>query len=627
MPATPKVRHTLQPDVSSRRSNFGVGRKRTGKPTAYIQELLRENERLRERKDGIDTAVQGIRRPTATAIPPRQEVDNNDSPLNPLLDERPWFFPMSSLGTPIYIGEAADAAFATRFRQALSGASHKHIPRTQFVSDERLMLLSNSSFPWLSPTRARFLVKVALQTVCRYYHVVRQSVVLESLENAIQNSTGCDRLSISRLWALFALGEVYSARSAHAESFPGLAYFAQATKGLPVPSERPKIESIETLLLFSLYSFALNRRHCAYSFAGTAIRLCVVIGLHMNIPESQLNDRYDRENRNRVFYTAYIFDRMWASKLGQPVSIRDNEIELDAPSSVGLSEPKSGDFGDPKYIIFSIKLAQLATHVIATIYDRSRQQGAFSQRVQQALRDLRSWVGDLPDHLILNADEPSQAAQNHIVYLHLSFNQCVILATRPVLLHNQALQIPENARALAEACVRTARHSYRLLMESWIDGSFLTFDYFYTQYLFSAATILAISSLLNGKDSRNDGEDFEAASQFLAQLKQSGNFAASEFCGHFDAMKVCMEATPWGKNQSNSASSAMNPALTTTRPLDAIQDTGMPYAGTIVTAGMALTEPTLDEFLSQPNLDLGFLDTLVYDDGLQNFYWPDAAPL
>ncbi|GKT46351.1 uncharacterized protein ColSpa_06532 [Colletotrichum spaethianum] len=179
---------------------------------------------------------------------------------------------------------------------------------------------------------------------------------------------------------------------------------------------------------------------------------------------------------------------------------------------------------------------------------------------------------------------------------------------------------------LAETCIRCARHSCRLLTECWIDGSFATFDYFYTQYLFSAATILAASSLLNGKESHNDREQFEEAAQFLSQLKDNGNFAAEEFCQHIDAMKKTMAAAQArrGGYAAEGDTSAAMPYPTSTFT-DAV-NLGQPFQTQNTTAGMALNEPSLQELLAQPILDLQFIDASIYNDGAQGLYWPDFSP-
>ncbi|KAL0257432.1 hypothetical protein SLS55_008245 [Diplodia seriata] len=473
----------------------------------YIEELLEENERLRE---STRTSHSSSALPTpnpATAAEndrPADVSENDEAERNPLLEDRAWFFPMNTSEMPIHIGEAADAAFATRFRQALSDTPHRHIPRTQYVTGEELMALTDVDCQWPTAPRARFLVKVSLNTICQRFHAIRRSALLDGLEMAIRNPTCCDELFKCKLYAMFALGEVFSTRTVSAQGyFPGLLYFARASRMLRVIGERPRMDSIEILLLLSFYSLTVNRRHAAYYLASSA----------------------------------------------------------------------------------------------------------------------------------LDTDDSLQAKSKPVIYLHLSFNQFVVLATRPILLHvfrtyRESLRtpansptppIPETARALAEACIRCARHSYRLLTESWIDGAFATFGYFDTQYLFSAATILAISSFLNSKDAQSDGDHFETAAQFLGQLMQNGNFAAKEFCQHIDAMRRIMQEArgtePYGADPSAAQASAA---------AGAVQGEEFQYTpGSMVTAGMALAEPSLQEFLSQPDIDLRFIDTSIYDGGLQSLYWPD----
>ncbi|KAH7236465.1 fungal-specific transcription factor domain-containing protein [Fusarium tricinctum] len=592
----------------------------------YIDDLVAENQRLRNQS--VDPKPHHEADPVDAPVVPTGQAEAPSSLQGTLLEERPWFFDMNVLHTPVLIGEASDAAFATRFRQAISEPGHSHIPRVNYAPDETLLALSDEDCPWPIPSRARLLVNVALKYVSRCYYIVRRSQILEGLEQTIVNPHSTDSLLKSKLWVLFAIGEMYSTRTAAKDrNFPGMAYFARATRILRIISERPRIDAIEVRLLLSFYSLALNRRYTAYALAGSSVRLSVVMGLHLNVPESQLRDAGAREHRNRVWWTAYSFDRMWASRLGHPVAIRDDDIEVDLPTDPVLGAP-SDDFADSAYFIASIRLAALAARVINSIYTRKPQQKTLSQRVQEALRDLRAFVEELPSHLHIeptDAPEPSPKPLS----LHLYFNQVAITATRPILLHvlrthvtawatqpRTEPQIPVSAKTLSEACIRCARHSCRLLIECWIDGSFATFDYFYTQYLFAAATVLAISSLIDGKECRSDREQFESAAQFLAQIKENGNFAAEEFCRHVDAMKVCMTAVEARRGHF------------------AVPDAGMMHlegldvgaAFTNPTAGMALSEPSLQELLSQPVLDLQFIDASMYHDGSQGLYWPDISP-
>lgn len=181
-------------------------------------------------------------------------------------------------------------------------------------------------------------------------------------------------------------------------------------------------------------------------------------------------------------------------------------------------------------------------------------------------------------------------------------------------------QVPASAITLAETCIRCARHSIRLLTQAWIDGSFATFDFSYTQYLFSALLVLAVSSVLGMKESPSDREAFEDASRFLEQLKEAGNFAAHEFWQHIDATRTLLKAMD---AKLDTRSEEMAPRELFQRPLAfPVQTATTP---TTAAAGMALMEPSLQELLAQPSLDLQFLEGSMHDACSEGLYWPDLS--
>lgn len=224
---------------------------------------------------------------------------------------------------------------------------------------------------------------------------------------------------------------------------------------------------------------------------------------------------------------------------------------------------------------------------------------------------------------------------------------------------NLKQEIGETMLALAEACIRCARHSHQLLTDCWIDGSFAIFDYTYTQYLFSATTILAISSLSVGRsDQEEDRDSFEYAYQFIDQLKRNGNFAAVEFWRHVDHIRVgmlefsskigrvdpqnglvggsCDGAAGMAATASmGSGSASIGGALqhASASHLSLVYGSGTSsstplntdYQSTMTTE-MALAEPSLQEFLSQADLDLGFLDTSMHESGYQSLYVHGVPP-
>ncbi|KUL88783.1 hypothetical protein ZTR_03522 [Talaromyces verruculosus] len=587
--------------------------------SAYIEDLVSENQRLRR----------------SSSLPAKGE--SVALPNGPVAAEAPWFVNTDVLHPPILVAEASDSAFATRFRQAMSNGQHGHLPRVSFPSDEQLLALSDAEFPWPTPARARFLVRAAINNLCRCYYIVRRSSVLHELECAIQNISQTGLSSKSKLWVMFAIGEMYTTRNSNPERvFPGLHYFCKAMNILRIVSERPSVDMVEIQLLLSLYSLFLNRRHTAYSLAGAAVRLATIMGLHLNIPETQMRDTGEREHRNRIWWTAYTLERMWAAKLGYPPAIRDDDIEVNLPSNpVGLDDSSASDFPDCAYFIARIGLARLSSRIIHSIYGQKADTPSLSRRVQDAFGDLRCWLKDLPQSLQIDAREEGDL-DPRVRSLHLLFNQLAIIATRPILLHvlrahlearaqqpAAGANIPASAVALSETCIRCARHSCRLLVDSWANGTFMIFDYFYTQYLFSATTILGISTLLDTKERQSDEEQFEVATGFLLQLRNSGNYAAAEFYQHIEAALNLIETTKARLGVHDRTTIAITQDSNDIASLNrsSLEETASAI-GDLMTAGTALSEPFLQELLDQPLPDLQFIDSSIYLGEQQGLYWP-----
>lgn len=157
--------------------------------------------------------------------------------------------------------------------------------------------------------------------------------------------------------------------------------------------------------------------------------------------------------------------------------------------------------------------------------------------------------------------------------------------------------------------MRCARHSAQLLAQSWIDGFFFTFDCFYTQYLFSSLVVLAIASILDGQDNQADRDTFEEASHLLRELKEAGNCIAQEYCHHLEAIEAALFAY-------TKSTIAEPPGFPEAPVIDAATTSRLPQhmpQGAISTAGVPWTDSSLQQLLSQPALDMQFLEDAVRD--------------
>jgi hypothetical protein len=294
------------------------------------------------------------------------------------------------------------------------------------------------------------------------------------------------------------------------------------------------------------------------------MRMGLTIGLNHNIPESQLIDPVERQHRIQIWWTIYIFDRMWGSKMGLPMQILDEDIHVDMPSTISPRWRHEEELSDTEYMTANIKLARIVGETITKLYSRRKYQETFLQRVQKLLKALKTWVESLPESLRLNMED-LESSKKPIVSLHMAFNQCVILSTRPTLLHllmtlsqAKAKTAAPNARSgtepqsetdnisvsqpvltLSEACIHAARHSHSMILTRWINGSMPTFGYFHAHYLFSSALILAMSSFVPiGNPADMTG--FDSALDLLRSMTENGNLAAAEFYTNLEQVKVCL---------------------------------------------------------------------------------------
>ncbi|WKT42098.1 hypothetical protein QSH57_006904 [Fusarium oxysporum f. sp. vasinfectum] len=594
-----------------------------------LDRLLQENEELRaqihpESPQPRNTDVPWQPAPTSN--------DHQDAAEEKILEEIDWFAHTRTSDTPIWIGEISDAAFATRFRQfASSSQTPSHIPRTQFASDDDLRLLVTTNPAWPTPPRARLLVQTALKFLRCSYHVVRRSEILSALNTFCldPSNAGVRPIMKSKMWALFALGELRSSKClSSSKRLPGLAYFAVASDTVRMINERPQLDVIETTLILTLYSLEANRRHSACTLVGSAMRLATVMGLHLNIGDTYLADPELREHRIRVWWSVYILDRLLSSKIGLPLLISDEDISVDLPSnSPALT---SEDFGDHSHFLAIVRLAKIAGNISRSLYVRTPQRGTFLQRVARIREELDHWKGELPDQVkadFSRTDETEDYSQFAISRLKVSFNQLFILATRPALLFCFRRQVdeaaaasrenplPDAAREAADACVSAARQSCQMLLRSWVNGEFHTFDYSYVQHLFSAAVILAIASTLGQDTSKNDREEFEIVAGFLRQLEENGNPAAMEFYAHIKEIQIVLEAWRSTPCQPNA--------------LPISQDLGSTEVFQRAMVNQPLEVPVLHntelgtQAADGSPLNLSFLDDWIYDNAFQQICWQE----
>ncbi|PWY87950.1 Zn(II)2Cys6 transcription factor [Aspergillus sclerotioniger CBS 115572] len=234
-----------------------------------------------------------------------------------------------------------------------------------------------------------------------------------------------------RMWfvqflLILAFGKAFLSRP-NGHDPPGSKFFVRAMSHMPKsPSTgRDSLMVIETLALAALYLYSIDHRENAHMHIGQAVRIAQLEGLHTQLPDAELGTKTVTRCQN-LWWTLYILDRQVSFAVGLPMITQDCEI------STLIRTPR--DRSQAMVFNLQVKLSQMLSSILATIYKTEKTQlGAFlesTRNILQAMARLAKEIEEMIPGKFQRMDSVSQETR-HIVLL---YHQCVIIATRPLLL-------------------------------------------------------------------------------------------------------------------------------------------------------------------------------------------------
>ncbi|ETN44798.1 uncharacterized protein HMPREF1541_09673 [Cyphellophora europaea CBS 101466] len=433
-----------------------------------------------------------------------------------------------------FIGESTCSLFGDRLLQCLNPQATVMASEYRYTQGDAFARQTGEmpSVKLPERIRANLLVRVAIRFIGQDYHFFLKEDFLQQLDRAYITGE-YDAVWACKFFATLALGELYSTAAPSDGIVPGTEYFLTALELLQDLYEEPTTSQVETMLLFCFYSNALGRVKSAHVHAGIALRLSTCLGLHRSMPAGLTP--VEQEHRIRLWWTVYIFDRSTSTRLGQPLSIQDADIEVGMPSEK-LPPEAQDKFDSPAHLIINIKLSRIVGCILRDIYGvSSRSSNSFVSNVRNILKQLKELDANMPDSLRLK----HSTSHRHVASLHLHFNQCIILTTRPILLHvlkaknpfgaNKAVTPPisDTAKMLAESCISAARTSNSLLSQLFVENALATYGYFDAHHLFSSTLVLIISAIISPNSS--DSDAVQTAFHLLKTMRDNGNMAAYQY--------------------------------------------------------------------------------------------------
>lgn len=272
--------------------------------------------------------------------------------------------------------------------------------------------------------------------------------------------------------------------------------------------DRSEITTIQALLVMTSSLFALgDERSAAWLYAGTAFRMIVDLGMHVDatmLPNMRRLSPEDLEIRRRVFWGAFVVDKIQSLYQGRPVSLQhcdtrvslsflDHYEELEPWQPFAYSDTQSYS-GSPAYSVSTFvqlcKLSLMLNEILNKVYsERSSNRSPHDLIASLNTLDgqLKDWHNALPDHLRFNTHATRVVPPPHVLSLLALYNLQVILLHRPFVSEGH-LHTADPSVALSSFTTCTAAaFSITQLLQAYDN----TFSIQRAPYLISYATYVA----------------------------------------------------------------------------------------------------------------------------------------
>ncbi|KAM0323301.1 hypothetical protein ACHAQA_008893 [Verticillium albo-atrum] len=242
------------------------------------------------------------------------------------------------------------------------------------------------------------------------------------------------KASMSRVWftqflVVLAFGTAFLSKSQHPNEAPGSKYFIRAMSLMPPMASMWKdaLLASETLALVGLYFYSTNHRESALLYVGQAIRIAQLEGIHTQLSESELGHETVNRCRN-LWCTLWILDRHISTSLGLSMSTADCEYS-------GITGQSTISTDVDTVLSLQAKLSQLNWEILSTLYKGDRGPiGVFLERTRYILQTLAGHAQEIEQIIALKFGNSMDAMPKGTRHITLLYHQCVIVATRPLLL-------------------------------------------------------------------------------------------------------------------------------------------------------------------------------------------------
>ncbi|KAG0355200.1 hypothetical protein BGZ54_001257 [Gamsiella multidivaricata] len=394
--------------------------------------------------------------------PPVQEIEDLEDDLGHLT--------LDQLGRERYVGKSSPMFYGRRHYGG------QHSPEAE--KPEALKFIENLDLP--SPEVMTHLLNLHFTYVHPSAPVVVWSKFLKRLKG--RDYTPSFLFLLNSIFALASrFSDDVSLRKNPAKPETVGVHFAdKARKILDTLYDSPDIYCVGGLVLLAFQQMGTGNGYRSWMYVGISIRMAQHLGLNRNCQKLNPNmPIVDREERNRVWWTCFMGDRILAASFGRPQGINEHDVDATYPEGIdeeniqleyrleGAASMLTGPVPDSeKNFVHMASLMRILGRVMVSLYSplsRASSKSTTSMTnpapLEQLDKELTDWLLTLPPHLQFRSVQ--QESGTLVCTLHMMFYAVLILLHKPYS-HRSSHITPNDPSISLSICTSAANNTIEM---------------------------------------------------------------------------------------------------------------------------------------------------------------------
>ena len=414
-------------------------------PRGHLEELEAEITNLRERVRQLeldvlarDSELASLKQANGTpaASSPGIPAVTSDSDHNPARRDGPVMHRESSRTSPL-LAQAVLSQAAASQENATALRSHTGTPG---ATDKAGRLTVSSLLP--PHDTAGQLLEAYFTLRWPALPVLHQPTFLKQHYDSVnQLGSSASHVSIFLVFMVFALGSIDTKAQELTIPDAHLDFFDVAMQHMPSLVHSNSLETVQGLLLMTVFAVNERRRVNSWHAIGLAVRTAIDQGLH-RASTSSSSDILTMEMQRRVFWSVYALDRNVSISLGRPCSISDADFDVPFPGCHSDDDLETISFGatplegrprnprDLSAFLHIVELRQIQSRIQKTFYPVKIADAIDHNHLEQERQSLRlaldDWITRAPRY-----SKPTPATFQSPDWFQIAYSHGLLLLYRP----------------------------------------------------------------------------------------------------------------------------------------------------------------------------------------------------